>query len=246
MKAFGQFKSFRHFAAALLAAIVVVSATAALPVQTDAAEKTTITSVKLFINGLDENEKESNCVFLSVGTRGSGQTTKYQYKVFVSGKKVKTAYSNVYSLGSKRCCKAVYPKNTACAISVRACRGGSWSSWSPCVAVVPVVPGVYAHTRIGSTNGLKLKWEKVNGVTDYAVYVKAGSSGVWKKAVSTKNTTVDLRTYDGKNAFKRNVTYHYKIVARKKLDGKYVGSKLGMITDYKDYLFDKYSAFKFN
>ena len=204
-------KTFKRLLAAVMAAVIIAGVST--PIATEAAT-TSVTSVKVDSVG-------SNYCYISVGTRGSGSTEAYKYAVYVNGKIVKSGSSEVYvdkGGGSKRYCKVSIPANTACAVRVKAKRGGVWSKWSAYVGVVPQLT-TYKPTTSGTT--IKLKWKKMAGASDYAVYTrKAG--GAWKKlksvSASATGTTISLKSWP---------LYEHRdvrVIARKKVNGKYVGS----------------------
>ena len=205
-------KTFKRLLAAVMAAVIIAGVST--PIATEAAT-TTVTSVKV-------DEVGSNYCYISVGTRGSGSTEAYKYAVYVNGKIVKSGSSEVYvdkGGGSKRYCKVSIPANTACAVRVKAKRGGVWSKWSAYVGVVPKLT-MTSCTSSGTT--IKLKWKKMAGASDYAVYVKT-VNGAWKKvksvSASSTGTTISAKSWP------LYQNRYIRVIARKKVNGKYVGSK---------------------
>ena len=203
-------KYFKHVLAAILTAVIITGILA--PVQTRAATK--VTSVKVY-------SVESNYAFLIVGTRGTGETTKYQYKVYKNGRIVKSGYSNPQTIktyeGKKVVCKVSIPTNTACAVRVRAKRGGSWSGWSGYAGLVPSL----TFTMFNATKKtITFNWKRMAGATDYSAYYRPLESSTWRwiKTVkpSTTKMTVNFCKWPKENC------YCFKIIARKKINGKYV------------------------
>ena len=201
-------KTFKRLLAAVMAAVIIAGVST--PIATEAAT-TTVTSVKVYSVG-------SNYCYISVGTRGSGTTDAYKYAVYVNGKIVKSGSSTVVASGSKRYCRVSIPANTACAVRIKARRGGVWSKWSAYVGVVPQLT-TYEPTTSGTT--IKLKWKKMAGASDYAVYTRK-SGGAWKKlksvSASATSTTISVKSWP------LNEYRDVRVIARKKVNGKYVGS----------------------
>ena len=205
-------KGLKRFLAVVLAAVIITGLAA--PVQSEAAAIPKIKKVKLY-----EIYPEDNCAFLQVTTSGTGKTQKYEYKVYVNGKPKKKGTSGVARIGKKEYCEVRLPAYTACTVRVRAKRGGKWSKWSGYTAVVPPVK-MRRNTISGSI--VTLRWKKMTGATNYVVYIKNESSGKLKKAAVCKGTTVMINISGyGKDFFS---DYSFRIIARKKLGGKYIGS----------------------
>lgn len=203
-------KYFKHVLAAILTAVIITGTIA--PVQTRAATK--VTSVKVY-------SVESNYAFLIVGTRGTGKTTKYQYKVYKNGRIVKSGYSNPQTIktyeGNKVACKVSVPTNTACAVRVRAKRGGAWSAWSGYAGIVPPL----RFTMFNATKKtITYNWRRMAGATDYSAYYRPSGSSTWRWIKTVKPSTTKMTVNFSK--WPKENCYCFKIIARKKINGKYV------------------------
>ena len=80
-------------------------------------------------------------------------------------------------------------------------------------------------------NTVTLKWKKMQGATDYAVYTKKTSSSKWNKVKVVKGTSAKIDT----SSYPLNVYYHIRVIARKKVNGKYTGSKSWAQYNYHRY-----------
>ena len=214
-------KGFRKLLAVVLAAAVLVGIGA--PLQTKAATKPTVKSIKV-------DEIGSDYAYLSVSTKGSGLTQEYEYQVRVNGKLKKKGFSTYYTLAGskKRFCKVEIPTYSACTVRVKVKRGGVWSGWSKYAAIVPKVNVTSAS---GTGSSVTLKWKKMQGATDYAVYTKKTSSSKWNKVKVVKGTSAKIDT----SSYPLNVYYHIRVIARKKVNGKYTGSKSWAQYNYHRY-----------
>lgn len=67
---------------------------------------------------------------------------------------------------------------------------------------------------------LKATWSKVYGATGYDVYIANQYNGTYKKVGSTTGTSKTIKYY-GKNRLSYGKTYYVKVVAKKKVNGKY-------------------------
>ena len=204
----------------VLLATVIISGIS-MPLETKAA--TTVTTVKFDSFGDQWETYNSKYVWLVIGTRGSGTTSKYQYKVYVNGKAVKSGYSKVYkrSGSAKEFCKAYIPSNTFFTVRVRAKRGGSWSKWSGHTAIGPGLKGFTLASAKGNT--IKFAWKRMAGVTDYAAYRKDDITNKWVKikSVSASSTSITINM----SSWSRNRPYTVEVRPRKKINGKYVSGK---------------------
>lgn len=200
---------------AILATVIIIGLS--MPLETKAA-----TTTHVYYDSFEDmwDSYNSHYVWLRVWTRGSGTTTKYQYKVYVNGRIVKNGYSDVYKEGgsAKRFCKAYIPSNTFVTIRVRAKKGGVWSNWSGHTAIGPSLK----QFNIGDfkRNTVKYTWKKMRGVTDYAAYIKNDQIGKWKmiKSVGPSATSISINLSN----LARGNSYTIEIRPRKKINGKYV------------------------
>ncbi|MEY8391785.1 hypothetical protein D3Z36_13855 [Lachnospiraceae bacterium] len=67
--------------------------------------------------------------------------------------------------------------------------------------------------------GVKVSWSKMTGANNYTVYISTSSNGGWKKAGTTKGTSLVIKKCGG-STLRTGVTYYYKVVANKKVKGK--------------------------
>lgn len=167
---------------------------------------------------------------------------EFQYQIFNNaGKYVKTRKSERYYSKNDPdkydACKIEgLPKLSCSFVRVRARRSsGAWCAWSPKVLIVPLigVAGSMNHSSAGDMK-VKLSWSKVTGATDYLVYLSTSRTGGWKKVATVKGTaksrSVVLSSFNGKK-FVKYQDYYYKVLARRKMNGKYYSSN-GNTADY--------------
>ena len=214
-------KGFRKLLAVVLAAAVLVGI--GTPLQTKAATKPTVKSIKV-------DEVGSDYAYLSVSTKGSGSTQQYQYQVYVNGKLSKKGYSNYYTVSgsNKRYCRVEIPAYSACTVRVKVQRGGVWSSWSKYAAIVPAVK-ITGATSTGYS--FTMKWKKMKGATDYVLYTRKSGTSKWIKQKTVKGTSAKV----GTSSYPFNVYYDIRVIARKKVNGKYTGSKTWSVYEYHRY-----------
>ena len=201
-------KGFRKLLAVVLAAAVLVGIGA--PLQTKAATKPTVKSIKV-------DEIGSDYAYLSVSTKGSGSTQQYQYQVYVNGK-----------LSNKGYCRVEIPAYSACTVRVKVQRGGVWSGWSKYAAIVPAVK-ITGATSTGYS--FTMKWKKMKGATDYVLYTRKSGTSKWIKQKTVKGTSAKV----GTSSYPFNVYYDIRVIARKKVNGKYTGSKTWSVYEYHRY-----------
>ena len=108
---------------------------------------------------------------------------------------------------------------------VKVKRGGVWSDWSKYTAIVPAVK-ITSATKSG--NSFTVKWKKMKGATDYVVYTRKAGTSKWNKQKITKGTSATVNTSN----YSHNVHYDIRVIARKKVNGKYTGSKTWTQYDY--------------
>jgi len=70
-----------------------------------------------------------------------------------------------------------------------------------------------------SGKGIKIRWSKVKGATNYTVYVAASKKGKYKKAATTKSTSCTIKKY-GKKSLRKGKTYYFYVVSNRKVKGK--------------------------
>lgn len=90
---------------------------------------------------------------------------------------------------------------------------GAYSSWYY-FAQQPEVKEI----KVG-TSGIFIDWDKVNGATNYSVYVSPKTNTGYKKVATTTKTSYKITKY-GKSAIKSGKTYYVYVVANKKVGSK--------------------------
>lgn len=216
-------KVMKRIATLLLAAFLVAGVFA--PVQTEAASLS-VAGIKFY-----EWTGAGQCRMVTKAQN----IYEFQYQIFNNaGKLVKTQKSSCYYLVSNPdkyniCVVENLPKLSCAFVRVRARRTtGSWCAWSPKVLIVPLigVAGSMKHSQAGDMK-VKLSWSKVTGATDYLVYLSTSGKGGWKKVATVKGTaksrSVVLSSFNGKK-FVKYQNYYYKVIARRKMNGKYYSS----------------------
>ena len=92
--------------------------------------------------------------------------------------------------------------------------GKKYSSWSTSyIAIQPEVEG----KKSGS--GIKASWDKINGATNYTVYISSKRSSGYKKVTTTKSTKTMIKKY-GSSKLRKGRTYYIYVVANKKVGNK--------------------------
>lgn len=105
-------------------------------------------------------------------------------------------------------------------------RGG----WSNTVYTIPM-PKTITPSKAGNTikSGVKMKWSAVKGAHGYTVYMSTNPSGKWYAVKTTaakqSATSATIKKING-SYFKEGKTYYYRVVARRKVGGKYQTSPL--------------------
>lgn len=89
---------------------------------------------------------------------------------------------------------------------------GKWSNWEYCARQ----PEIKAKNV---SEGIKLSWSKVEGADNYTVYATDNPDFKYKKFKTTKRTSIVLNKC-GKSKLKNNKTYHFYVVANKKVGKK--------------------------
>ncbi len=96
---------------------------------------------------------------------------------------------------------------------------GTYYSSEPIVSVKPVLNKVTSFKVTSSTyNSVSLSWKKTSDATLYYVYRSLKPSGGYKKIATT------TRTYYKNSYLNTGTTYYYKVVAVRKISGKYYKS----------------------
>lgn len=143
----------------------------------------------------------------------------YQYELYNgNNKKVKSGDAN-YSLNVKKgqffsLRVRAYAKFT----STNKVRYGSWSDKK-----------YFGYNLNASAKKAKNKksinanWKKFKGASDYTVYISKSSKGGYKKAATTKKTSIKIKKF-GKKKLKKNSAYYIKVVANKKVNKKTVAT----------------------
>lgn len=92
--------------------------------------------------------------------------------------------------------------------------GKKYSSWSTSyIAIQPEVEGKKSGT------GIKASWDKINGATNYTVYISSKRSSGYKKVTTTKSTKTMIKKY-GSSKLRKGRTYYIYVVANKKVGNK--------------------------
>lgn len=92
--------------------------------------------------------------------------------------------------------------------------GKKYSSWSTSyIAIQPEVEGKKSGT------GIKASWDKINGATNYTVYISSKRSSGYKKVTTTKSTKTLIKKY-GSSKLRKGRTYYIYVVANKKVGNK--------------------------
>lgn len=92
--------------------------------------------------------------------------------------------------------------------------GKKYSSWSTSyIAIQPEVEGKKSGT------GIKASWDKINGATNYTVYISNKRSSGYKKVTTTKSTKTMIKKY-GSSKLRKGRTYYIYVVANKKVGNK--------------------------
>ncbi|MFD1405756.1 fibronectin type III domain-containing protein [Robinsoniella peoriensis] len=92
--------------------------------------------------------------------------------------------------------------------------GKKYSSWSTSyIAIQPKVEGKKSGT------GIKVSWDKINGATNYTVYISSKRNSGYKKATTTKSTKTIIKKY-GSSRLKKGRTYYIYVIANKKVGRK--------------------------
>ena len=205
-------KTMKRALAMLMAAFIIAGIFA--PVSPQAATKPTIS----FYGWAKADQ--SQC-YLKVKNGGSDG---YNYRIYVNGKLYKANGKSV--LNDRTLCKVCgIPKNTIITVSAK---GVKQTAWSSRIVVAPVMlDGNQLKVSFPSNTTTKVKfaWKKITGATDYAVYISTSPSKGWTKIGSTKGTSMTVTKFKGKS-FSYGTNYYYKVVCRKKVNGKYYGSKI--------------------
>lgn len=214
-------KTMKRALAMIMAAFIIVGVFA--PVSPQAATKPTVS----FYGWAKKDQ--SQC-YLKVKNGGSDG---YYYRIYVNGKLYKANGKSVLEPGLRQYCKVCgIPKNTIITVSVK---GVKQTVWSPRIVIAPVMlEGTHFKFSYVSDTAkiVKFSWKKITGATDYAVYLSTSPSKGWTKVGSTKGTSIKISKFKGKS-FDYGTRYYYKVVCRKKVNGKYYGSKIP--SDFDDY-----------
>ncbi len=96
---------------------------------------------------------------------------------------------------------------------------GAWSDWKqtcqqPDVKLRP------------TSNGMKVKFDKISGADRYVVYMSTKKDSGYKKVATTKKTSVTVKKL-GKKKLKRGKTYYAYVVAYNKVGKKYYSGAAG-------------------
>ncbi len=70
-----------------------------------------------------------------------------------------------------------------------------------------------------AADGAKISWSKITGAKNYTVYISTNPNSGWKKAGTTKKTSLVVKKCGG-SSIQPYVTYYYKVVASKKVKNK--------------------------
>lgn len=213
-------KVMKRIATLLLAAFLVAGVFA--PVQTEAASLS-VAGIKFY-----KWSGPGQCYMVTKAQ----DIYEFQYQVFNnSNKLVKTAKSWNYISEDRynTCWVQGMPKLSCAFVRVRARRStGAWSAWSPKVMIVPLlgVAGKVNVTQAGSMKA-KISWSPVTGAADYLVFMSTTGKSGWKKVATVKGNaksrSVVLSSFNGKK-FVKYQNYYYKVIARRKVSGKYYNS----------------------
>lgn len=212
----------KRLLATMLAAFIMAGVFA--PMATEAATKVqpTISGGVHFLAW--GNEAETMCYFY---VRKQG-VTSFQYRVYYnSGRLKKTGTSGIYSNGdsTKQTCKVEGLTSQACTyVSIRAYKDGAWTPWSSKYSLVPMFRDSWLTMNGNKYNQtMKISWKKITGTSAYDVYLSTTGTGGWTKTASTTGSSVTLSKFNGKK-FKSGQTYYFKVVAKKKENGKWINS----------------------
>lgn len=194
------------------------------PVQTEAASLS-VAGIKFY-----EWRGAGRCMMV---TKAQG-IEKFQYQIFNNaGKFVKTQESwNYYSDKPDMydaCIVEGLPKLSCAFVRVRARKSsGGWCAWSQKRLIVPLlgVAGKVNAAKAGDRKA-KISWSPVTGAYDYLVYMSTTGTGGWKKVATVKGNaksrSVIISSFNGKR-LALNQQYYYKVIARRKMAGKYYTS----------------------
>lgn len=203
----------------VLAAFIVVSLFA--PMETQAASISG--GVHFYSWG---NDFETIALF-SMKTQG---ITKFQYRVYNnSGSLRKQGNSEVYTSSSaagRQICKVEgLPPRSCSYVSIRAYKNNAWTSWSSRTPLVPLFRASWLKMS-GNKNTQRetISWKKITGAAQYEVYLSTSNKGGWVKTATTKGSSVTLSKFKGAK-FKSGKTYYFKVLAKKKVNGKWVYPK---------------------
>lgn len=215
-------KIVKRILAVALAAIIAAGVFAPMPTEAAAAFKG-----KVKIEGWYSATK---CM-ISVPQQ---KADRAQYKIFTNAKKLKKTskafkLDDYYDIPSQYIDIIGLPKNACSYISVRLRKNGKWTKWTPKLLVIPqyhvsciTTKPVYNKSKRTAT----ISWKKITGVTYYDLYLQTSSSGKLKKVktfTQKSKTSYTFKNAFGK-AFKDNTYYYYKIIARRKVGGKWYKS----------------------
>ena len=156
--------------------------------------------------------------------RKPGNNVQYEYRFTTNkGKVIKTEVtsSNSFSHGIKN--------NQIYKVQVRAIRtpyssystvGKQVTGWSAAEYMFTQPTITSAKVKGGK---LTIKWDKINGATNYTIYASTKQSKGYKKvgSVSSKKGSFTIKKLKGKK-FKAGKTYYVYVVANKKVKGKVI------------------------
>lgn len=210
----------------LLAAMLFAGIFAAVPTQ--AATKLSVAGAKF------KAWDNADCTACFISTKKQ-DIFEFQYMIYNNSmKRIKTAKSEVYYSTSNDiydvCLVEGLPKWSCSFVTVRARRStGAWSAWSPKICIVPYLKNSLLHaSQVGTGRKAKISWGKVAGATDYLVYMSTSGTGGWKKIATVKgdakSRSVVVSSFNG-SSFVKNKKYYYKVIARRKYQGKYYNSR---------------------
>lgn len=214
-------KVMKRIATLLLAAFLVAGVFA--PVSTEAATGPSCAGIKFY-----SWSGQGNVLMV---TRAQN-IRKFQYEIYSDSMKLtRRAYSwNYVTKEQFDTCKVTgVPKLACCYVRVRAQNySNQWGAWSRKIPIIPLLgnTGTIKVTTAGNMKA-KLAWSKVNGATDYLVYMSTNGKTGWKKVATVKGNaksrSVVISSFNGKKLVKYQ-NYYYKVIVRKKIGGKYYHS----------------------
>lgn len=105
---------------------------------------------------------------------------------------------------------------------------GDWSAYE----YVAHQPDVITAKQVGSKKEVKLRWDTVNGATNYTVYMSTKQKSGYKKITTTKKTNLNVKKL-GKAKLKKNRKYYVYVVANKKVGKKTYKSYANYCWEFK-------------